>query len=915
MSSSRLILFPLCLTSLYSFFLVFIRVITCLYEEKGALLPTESQEVVYLIALRDFFQYLEWPILGAAFFSTFYTLSRLRQKIAHLCILFVFFGLVLSRFYFLWILLATYPLYLFFLWHLRNQTPSFSLARSYLTGLKTQGQGYFAFLVALLFAGLIAGISISLLEGFFHVYPHVEKGFTFEDFWGSLFFACNASVLHSSFLAFQLFLLFTFFFFIEPFQRKRPLPWNFWTPYLLLTLGILYSAQLYYFRYISSWMLKAFLIFGLMLGVWLFLKMITQEQKKSPALFFVLLASWMVLFLCIWFRVLVLGTFEHEIETFQFLPELFLLTLGNFPLIALCTSLNFLVFLQKKSPEPFLPRVFLHFWYSLFLFPAAFLKPRFLQQRSDFFLMGSASMMLFFILFALFRLNYTEVIDYSDVAQIIYSQMIIAFILVACFFGFSLYTRLFSKPFPFQAPKLLMYWGLLLGIAVSWIGYQFRNNIYAMIIAEYSVIWQIQSEPFRLDYFPDSMISLKRLQPAPFSFHQMPTFPPSPEKQKFLEEKPPIFIVLWDAGRPDHFSCYGYERRTTPNVDQFAKEAILFKNAYSQSTATSTGIRHLLTGKYSTRYMLDLENIAPFWLDRFVELEYHDFLVNTLGSFYNGTPKEAYTLKMPKKFQKLLRFYEVKGEEPERIEDIFKKIDQRKLKNRFYGYLHHVRTHTPWFNHPDATFYGKEPIDRYDNSINYLDQLFGRFIQELKKRNLYEKSIILLLADHGTGLNDHGRYGSFLPYQEQIRVPLLIKIPGFAPRQIEEPVGLIDVGPTLLNLFMDEVKNPYDGVSLLPLMRGETEQLPRDKLFVVCAFEDAYAVIENNHWKCVVHRRRQYWKLYDLLKDPQEKVNLAETHPDQIARFQQIFRAYFQNGLHSYSNPYHYRAWSYEEDH
>ncbi|MEK7483463.1 MAG: sulfatase, partial [Planctomycetota bacterium] len=461
----------------------------------------------------------------------------------------------------------------------------------------------------------------------------------------------------------------------------------------------------------------------------------------------------------------------------------------------------------------------------------------------------------------------------------------------------------------------------ILCFSMTWIFFHHQNDTYAMVIGEYSTIWRIQSEPYRLDYFPDRMQDLKKLDPGTFSFHQMPQLPKYQIPEDFPSQKPPIFIVLWDAGRSDHFSCYGYSKRTTPprkttpNVDRFAQDAVVFENAYSQATATTTGMRHLLIGKYTTRYMLDQENVNPFWLHKLIPLGYENFLVNALGSFYNGVPREAYTLKMPDYLKQKLHYFPIEGSEEDRVKNLFKVIDQNHLQNGFFSLLHYISTHLPWENHSEATYYGEGYMDKYDNSINYLDLLFGKFIEGLKQRNLYDKAIIILLADHGTGLNDHGRWGSFLPYQEQIRVPLIMKIPGVPPQRIQEMVGLIDVGPTLLNLFHQEIPNSYDGLSLLPLLEGKMTTLPRDYLFNVCSFEDAYTLIERQKWKCVVHRRRQYWKLYDLEKDPHELRNLASERPEMIQHFRDIFKQYFSNGLFSYSNPYHYRAWSYLENH
>ncbi len=391
---------------------------------------------------------------------------------------------------------------------------------------------------------------------------------------------------------------------------------------------------------------------------------------------------------------------------------------------------------------------------------------------------------------------------------------------------------------------------------------------------------------------------------------------------------PPIVLILWDAGRPDHMGCYGYHRPTTPNADRLAADSVVFERAYSMATATTCGVRHFFTGRYSSRYMLKKDH-EPFFVHALRRHGYHTFFVVALGSDFNGVSLDSFLRGGPPPDSDGARFINLglhpRGSDAE-SPDFFKveavleawkrDLDERgpRALDGSLTFLHLTGTHFPWFNEDHDRDFGTDMVALYDGEMATVDRLTGTVLDFLRECGAYQRSIVLLFADHGTGLLEHGRWGGFFPYEEQIRIPLLIKMPGVVPGRSPAVVGTIDVAPTLLGLFEKGSVNPHDGVSLIPSMigaaRGSAPDPPRRYLASMCAFEDAYALIEDGRWKLHFHREESYWMLYDLESDPGERRNLFDERPDVGARLMKAMHAFLWDGRRGYANPSYYRDWT-----
>lgn len=164
---------------------------------------------------------------------------------------------------------------------------------------------------------------------------------------------------------------------------------------------------------------------------------------------------------------------------------------------------------------------------------------------------------------------------------------------------------------------------------------------------------------------------------------------------------------------------------------------------------------------------------------------------------------------------------------------------------------------------------------QYQAGVRYFDSLFGRFLDRLRQRGLYEDSIIVLTSNHGENVGDHpigmGEvFGHTFPYEHTVRVPLMIKLPGRGHQVIDDPVELIDLQPTLLQILNGTTGySRMQGESLLPLIQGQDLDLGYQ-------FTSPSGV-RNDTWKYLDGTDGA--ELYNLAADPLEEHNVAEAHP------------------------------------
>lgn len=365
-----------------------------------------------------------------------------------------------------------------------------------------------------------------------------------------------------------------------------------------------------------------------------------------------------------------------------------------------------------------------------------------------------------------------------------------------------------------------------------------------------------------------------------------------------------VLIITLDTTRADHIGAYGYKTAQTPNIDLLARQGIRFENGYASVPLTLPSHAALFTGRYpiannvrnNGSYFLPENEVtlAEVLKDRgydtravvasFVLLS--KFGVNQGFSLYDDSLDT----------HEMIRNY--KSEIPaELVHEKFSAWLGQNDKPFFY-WLHFYDPHTPY--RPPLEFAKRFPKGSkglYDGEIAYTDVWVGRVIQDLRRRGLLERTLVIIAGDHGEAFGEHVEQGhGIFCYEEALKVPLIFYAPKLfgKARTAAARVGLVDVMPTVLELLGFEIPRAVQGRSFHSLLKGGSEK--EERTFY---FESLYGREEMN-WAPLtglLHRNYKYIslpdpELYDLGADRSEKQNLflrknivARDMDKRLARF------------------------------
>lgn len=382
---------------------------------------------------------------------------------------------------------------------------------------------------------------------------------------------------------------------------------------------------------------------------------------------------------------------------------------------------------------------------------------------------------------------------------------------------------------------------------------------------------------------------------------------------------PNLVLYVIDTLRADHLGAYGYPLPTSPAIDAFAREGVLFRAARAQSSWTKPAVATLLTGLYPITHGADrrARGLAP-------GVETLAALVAPAGyqsAFFTTNPTVTAKFGFDRGFDEYRYLSHPRGggrgrghvDSGEIHRAVVDWLDRRDPARPFLLVVHTLDPHDPYrpperfrrrfaprvevevaccvraaelaaLSPAQARTRAGEMIALYDGEIAQNDESFGALLAELARRGLGERSAILLTSDHGEEFYDHGgwRHAETL-YEEVLRVPMILRLPGgaHAGRTIEAPADQIDVVPTLLALAGLAAPAQLPGGSWLPALAGGAPPAAESLAWLEHpAFSLASATLDG--WKGI--RARGGWRpplerggeeLYRLADDPGERRDLA----------------------------------------
>lgn len=397
-----------------------------------------------------------------------------------------------------------------------------------------------------------------------------------------------------------------------------------------------------------------------------------------------------------------------------------------------------------------------------------------------------------------------------------------------------------------------------------------------------------------------------------------------------MAKQPNIVLMGVDSLLATHMSCYGYYQQTTPHIDKFAEGGTLFEKTYSPHVPTTSAYASMLTGMdtFSTQ-VVALRHQGPLNED-----------VKTLAEILKeagyDTTCVGFSGPSGRGFDTYLEFSgwgpDDTGRSPKAenlnkttLPELNRLIDQSDEKP-FFLFLRHMDPHSPYlppapyermFYHGDAcdpSNKSMEPvmsfkpfcdyfaswmpagitdkdyvIAQYDGAIAYMDACIQTLFNALEARGVLDETIVIVNGDHGETLYDHecwfDHHGI---YDVTLHVPLIIRYPGRVPagKRVSGYNQHKDLVPTLLELADIETDIAFDGKSLTSLISGEIASYDSEFYITECTWMRKHGW-RTPEWKLIVALEPDFHykppvELYNLIQDPDENENLAETHPDIV---------------------------------
>jgi arylsulfatase A-like enzyme len=393
-----------------------------------------------------------------------------------------------------------------------------------------------------------------------------------------------------------------------------------------------------------------------------------------------------------------------------------------------------------------------------------------------------------------------------------------------------------------------------------------------------------------------------------------------------------VVLICLDTVRADHLGCYGYHRDTSPNIDRLAEEAVLFENCIAPSSWTLPSHASLFTGLHPSVHgavhqpsgpPIRSEETALAELARahgYLTAAYTEglFVRAELGFsqgfelYSDGARQDAFGCP-EETFNSALEWVEKYGELP------------------FFLFVHTYQPHSP-YTPPgrfgtmfDSDYTGpigttvetsrpsavSSQADRvhiealYDGEIAYTDEVVGVFLERLRRMRLLDNTVIIVISDHGEEFYDHGRTGhSSTLYDEQLRVPLLMRLAGEAPPsgRVTRQVSLTDLYATVCDILGIDHEIPPDCYSILPLIPTLETQIRYDREVVVSHLVDKDRKkipkvrkwrkdsVRTNSEKYIVksERSNRTEQLFGLREDPGEKNDIAADNQPRVEEYRKL---------------------------
>lgn len=387
---------------------------------------------------------------------------------------------------------------------------------------------------------------------------------------------------------------------------------------------------------------------------------------------------------------------------------------------------------------------------------------------------------------------------------------------------------------------------------------------------------------------------------------------------------PNIVLITIDTLRADHLGCYGYSQSTSPRIDEFCRESVRFDTAITATPTTDPAHSSIMTGLYPANHgvlrngwrlddahqtlaevlrkvgyrTMAAVSVRHLSQDNGFGQGFEDFYAPPGGRHHVDPPAVSrqaiqWIEESEAPFFLWVHFWDPHGDyAPPATHDLFAPDTDLKNLTRFRT----VRRPEGRIDHVPSAYLDRI-VSLYDAEIRFTDSEVGRLLDALRAKGVYDDSFIAVSSDHGELMDeiatshnyafDHGEY----LLDGNLRIPLMMRFPGgrHSGTVIEEQVSNMDILPSIAAHLDIELDRELDGVSLLGLLDGEP--VPRKPIFLQTRAGTSKDLpsyheygVRTTSWKYIVEADSKTEILYDLQRDPDEKVNAKDAHPEVASR-------------------------------
>jgi arylsulfatase A-like enzyme len=377
-----------------------------------------------------------------------------------------------------------------------------------------------------------------------------------------------------------------------------------------------------------------------------------------------------------------------------------------------------------------------------------------------------------------------------------------------------------------------------------------------------------------------------------------------------------LLLVCIDTLRADRLGAAGHPGKLTPTLDRIAAEGVRFANAFAQGPNTPQSFPSIFTSLYPSRVpylrkFAGYPEVKPEALSFWEVLQQHKVATAAVSSHFYFTDKRGITQG----------FDSWDNRDATNLKDSNKDIASPRIvpraiaklrelgaaKKRFALFVHLFEPHSTYVTHPGPEYRiserGVKALEqKYDMEVRFADLWLGKLLDGLREAGLEGSTAVIVFGDHAEAFGEHKLYfhGQTL-YNEVLHVPLLLRLPGGpARRVVTERVGLIDLGPTVLELLGAKVPEGFQGISLLPAVHGVKPEAARRLGSVLLAYpawpKAQQAIFLGDH-KAIFRITENRFEVYDLKNDPREQKDLAQSDPALAARLRTALTRFAEEEL------------------